>query len=74
MSDFATSDMEKWLRRENISTTDFAKRVGCSRNIIYKVKDQVGICKKFAEKIKALTNGEINPLISAVGRSPKLKL
>lgn len=65
--EFADSSMEKWLRKKNMSTTDFCKLVGCSRPVVWKVKRGIPISPKFAKKITELTDGEVCPKSEPVG-------
>ena len=59
MTDYENSDLEKWLRKKRLSTTQFAQMIGCSRIVIWKAKRGVEIAHKYAKKITDLTQGEV---------------
>jgi len=65
---YENSDLEKWLRKRQMTTKKFTELVGCSRPVIWKVKRGIAICPLYAKKIYEITNGEINPLTEKVGR------
>ena len=58
------SELEIWLRSQSMSTKHFSIMVGCSRTILWKVKNNLPICVKFAERIFNLTDGKVNPLLA----------
>ncbi len=53
------SEMEKWLRKQNMTTLQFSKIIGCSRIVIWKVKVGKNIRKSFSEKILQFTQGQV---------------
>jgi predicted transcriptional regulator len=61
------SPMEKWLRKKNMTAKNFIEMVGCSRDVISRVKRMEAISPKYAEKIIELTDGEVVPKIEKVG-------
>ncbi len=63
-------NLEIWLRHRNMSTIEFTKMVGCSRPVVLKVKKNIPICPKYADKIIELTNGLVEVLIENIGRKP----
>lgn len=60
--DWKKSDLEKWLRKKNMSTTDFAKIVGCSRPTLLFVKRGIAISAIIALKIHKATDGDVLPI------------
>lgn len=62
------SVLEKWLRENCMSTQSLVKDVGCSRTIIWKVKNGLPICKEFANKIIEITGGRVRPIVSDRGK------
>jgi len=63
-------DLETWLRQKNMTTISFAKKVGCSRPVINKVKNGIPICPKYANKIIELTESAVKPSTENIGRKP----
>lgn len=61
LNDYSKSDLEKWLRKKHMATKEFVDMVGCSRAVIYYVKNDWTICPRFAKKIIEITNGEVVP-------------
>ena len=59
MTDYENSDLEKWLRKKRLSTSQFAQNVGCSRIVIWKAKRGIEIANRYAKKINELTLGEV---------------
>ncbi|PWU06773.1 MAG: hypothetical protein C5B43_01285 [Verrucomicrobia bacterium] len=66
--DYKNSEMEKWLIKNHMSTTELAKRIGCSRPVILKVKYGKPICPMYAQRIMEMTKGKIKPKMNRVGR------
>lgn len=56
------NDLESWLRKRNMKTTSFAELVPCSRVVIWKVKRNIAIDTKLAERIHQITEGQVKPL------------
>lgn len=52
-------NMEKFLRKKNMQTSDFAKIIGCSRQVIWKVKKRIPVSHRIAQKILEATKGEV---------------
>lgn len=67
MNNYENSKMELWLRKKRITTNEFSKLVGCSRQVIWKIKRNMPICPKFGQMIFSLTKGEISPQIRCQG-------
>lgn len=53
------SDIEKWLRKNFMSTVDFSVLVGCSRQVIWKMKQGKPVMPKFAKRVLEITEGEV---------------
>lgn len=68
MDEDTDSDLEKWLRSKFMTTNKIAELVGCSRQIIWKVKRGFPICPKYGQKIEEITGGAVQPVTEAVGR------
>jgi DNA-binding Xre family transcriptional regulator len=64
---YKDSDLEKWLRSKNMSSTDLAKIIGCSRTVIWKIKTGQTVCPKTATKIIELTHKQVVPQMESVG-------
>lgn len=69
MPEWKMSSLERWLEKNNMKTKEFAKHIGCSRQILWKLKKGGAVSPKFAERIVMLTKGEVNPPVSPVGGS-----
>ena len=54
-------ELDKWLRKNFMSKTQFAKMVGCSRTVIWKVQKKLRIMPKFAKIIRDITCSEVLP-------------
>jgi hypothetical protein len=57
-----------WAIKQQITKQDFAARIGCSRIVLWKVDRNIPICKKYADKIEKVTEGQIKPLVKNPGR------
>jgi hypothetical protein len=68
VEDYKDSDMERWLRKRNMTTNRFAELVGCTRPILWKVKRGIPVCPLYANRIYELTSGEVVPVYERVGR------
>ena len=71
MNSIIESDLEKWIRKKHMTTVKFAELVGCTRPVIYKVKNNQPISPKFANKIVKITDGEVVPKVMPKGRKKK---
>jgi len=71
---FENSPLEKWLRKEKITTKHFTDLVGCSRPTVWKVKLGLAISSKIADKIALVTLGAIKPHVSEPGKPKGSKL
>ena len=58
------NSLENWLRKNFMETNEFVKLVGCSRQIIWKVKKNMKVSEKISKKIQEITNGEVVPITS----------
>ena len=67
-TDCENSDLERWLRKRNMTTNRFVQLVGCSRPVVWKVKKGIAICPLYAKRIYEITEGEVRPLMEKVGR------
>lgn len=74
---FEDSDLEQWLRKNCMATKAFSEMVGCSRPVLYNIKNGKPVDTKIAERVKKLTGGQVTPKVSPRGRpkgySQKLK-
>jgi hypothetical protein len=71
MSMSKNSDMEIWLREQHMSTKCFCQLVGCSRTVIWKVKNKIPVSRSIANLILILTEGKVS---AVVGETIKRKL
>ena len=62
------TDLESWLRENNLSTNSFVNMVGCCRSTIWKVKKGVAVDSKVANKIMQITDSKVIPNKSHVGK------
>ena len=67
------SAMEKYLRKNNMSLKDFAKKAGCSRQTIWKLKKGMAVTPDLGYKIFNLTRGEVQPNCMPRGRQKREK-
>ena len=65
---YKESDLEIWLREHRMTTESFASLIGCSRQVIWKIKRGIPVCPLFGKKIFEATKGRVKPLINNVGR------
>ncbi len=63
------SDLESWLRKNNMTTNELATLAQCSRQVIWKVKKNKPIDPKIALRIKEATGSEVIPDSHPVGIS-----
>ncbi len=61
---YRDSDLEKWLRKNNLSTKDFCQIIGCSRFVAWKIKNGLVICEDFSQRVRELTDQNVNPLFN----------
>jgi ribosome-binding protein aMBF1 (putative translation factor) len=66
--DYERSDLEKWLRKRGMRTIDLAKKIGCTRQVLWKVKRGIEISPHIAEKIVDITQGCVLPPARRRGR------
>lgn len=55
------SDIESWLRKNNMTTNELATLAQCSRQVIWKLKHNLAIDTKIALRIREVTGFEVNP-------------
>lgn len=60
-------DLETWLRNKNMTTKEFVTLIGCSRQVIWKVKRNFPIDPSIALEIEKATNGEVSPKSHPIG-------
>lgn len=65
--------LERWLRKNNMETNELARLAGCSRQVIWKIKNNETVDNETAEKITFITGGQVKPLARAKGRPRKMK-
>ena len=65
--------MKKYLRKNNMTGVEFSRRIGCSRQIIWKVQKGISISPEVAYKILLETKGDVLPLCTKKGRKRKEK-
>lgn len=53
------NNLDKWLRKNFMETNEFCKLVGCSRQIIWRVKKNKKVSEKILKKIREVTNDEV---------------
>lgn len=63
------SDLESWLRKNNMTTNELATLAQCSRQVIWKVKRGIAIDPKIALRIKEATGNEISPDCHPIGKA-----
>lgn len=61
------SELENWLRNKNMTTNEFVALVGCSRQVIWKVKRNIPIDPKIAIRIQKITGNIVSPASQRVG-------
>jgi hypothetical protein len=64
MSMSKKSEMEIWLREQHMSTKCFCQLVGCSRTVIWKVKNKMPVSRSIANLILILTEGKVSAVES----------
>ena len=54
-------ELEKWLRARCMSTVQFCRSIGCSRQIGWKIKKGKVISHDLGKKVIQFTHGEVIP-------------
>lgn len=65
---YRNSSVEDWIRRNNMTTKQFCELVNCSRITAWKLKRNLCVTPDVADRIEALTNGEVQPRRAPKGR------
>lgn len=56
-----TSSLELWLRKNFMETNELARLIGCSRQIIWRIKKNKKVSENISLKIQKVTHGEVVP-------------
>lgn len=56
---FNNSDLELWLRKNNMTTKEFCKLIDCSTFVTWKIKNGKRVREYTAKKILEITKGEV---------------
>jgi hypothetical protein len=66
-------ELERWLRKNNMETNQLARLIGCTRQVIWKVKRNETVDEDTAQKIYFITGGQVKPIARSKGRPKKDK-
>ena len=64
-------DLEKWMLKNGIETSELARMLGVCRQVVWKVKTGKTCDQETADKIRFVTGGAVNPRARLVGRPRK---
>lgn len=68
-------NLERWLRKHNMETKQFALIVGCARHVLWKVKREKPVSPNICKKIFFATSGHVRPVAgNRVGRPTTRKI
>lgn len=61
-------ELSDWMAYHNMKMAEFARIIGVTRQVIWKVKRGLPVCPETAEKIYFATGGCVKPLEKPKGR------
>lgn len=67
-------ELERWLRKNNMETTEFAARIGCTRKTIWKIKAGLKVDSIIAKKVYFVTGGAVSPQVTTNRGRPRKHL
>lgn len=62
------TQLERWLRKNNHTKTDFALAVGCHRQTVSRVNQGLPIEEAIGLRVEFVTNGAIKPAVRRRGK------
>ena len=65
-------NIDEWLAKNEIETSELARVIGVTRQVIWKIKKGKTVDTETAQKIRFVTGGSVRPACRSQGR-PRLK-
>jgi len=64
-------DLTNWLTHHNMEINEFAKIIGVTRQVIWKIKKGKTVDSDTAKKVYFVTGGQVKPVTQRRGRPRK---